>query len=47
MKEEFKEKNGGNEKKNISTNLRKDDGNDATILAKAIEIWRLCYIFVW
>ena len=38
MKEEFKEKNGGNEKKNISTNLRKDDGNDATILAKAIEI---------
>ena len=26
---------------------RTDDPNDATISTKAIEFWRLCYIFIW
>ena len=40
-------KNYGNAKKNTSTNSRIDYANDATISAKAIEIWRFCYIFIW
>ena len=38
MKEKFKEKNDGNEKKNTSTNSRIGDANDVTISTKTIEI---------
>ena len=40
-------KNIGNAKTNASTTSRTYDANDVIISAKAVEIWRLCYIFIW
>ena len=30
-----------------STTSRTNDADDATISTKALEFWRLCYIFIW
>ena len=30
-----------------STTSRTNDANDTTISTKAVEFWKLCYIFIW